>query len=348
MMSGTSAIAAGVIVRAVACAFKRRYHAVRCGRIVDGSLTALAPALLIRLSFAAWASLASLASGAPAVAAVIEAEIAFPSPNSPALKAYLCDVDTSRIRVIPIAPEQRRFAAEVPSGRYLVFLAPDEPGAPDVYGAYTQFTLCMERAGGAAASCEDHSPVNVALGTRSSRASIRVDDWYIGDEISAQFDHIRGLEAAATAEPLGAPRFSEYRVAPVEMAAPKLDYADDSLGAVERARLLASLAGGPNFAATASVALLSCGVGCERVAFVDWHTGKVSQPAPLAALAGALPCREEDKLQFRRDSRLLAVTRPHPGGVVTQYFVWKPDAGGLTLITEYQRDTAQFCAVVQP
>ena len=48
---------------------------------------------------------------------------------------------------------------EVPSGRYLVFLAPNEPGAPNIYGAYTEYSLCAPH--DADGKCEDHALVSV-------------------------------------------------------------------------------------------------------------------------------------------------------------------------------------------
>ena len=94
---------------------------------------------LARLSLAA---LLSLGQHVAALAGSIDGAIVFPSRLIPSMTVYATDVDSSRVRTLPLARGQTRFSVEVPAGRYLVFLAPNEPGAPNIYGAYTQFSLC--------------------------------------------------------------------------------------------------------------------------------------------------------------------------------------------------------------
>jgi hypothetical protein len=58
----------------------------------------------------------------------------------------------------------------------------------------------------------------------------------------------------------------------------------------------------------------------------------------------SLPCRTEEGLQFRLDSRLLSVTHARGASIVTQYYVWNqkgaaPMRGGI-----YQRSSQAFCA----
>jgi hypothetical protein len=300
-----------------------------------------------------WVSAAfALAGGGGVGAAVIEGEIAFPSHEVPALKAYVCDVDTARIRTVQIPADAGRFSVEVPPGRYTVFLAPNEPGAPNIYGAYTEYSLCTARGAeggpGHVAGCDDHALVAVTMGGKSARLSIRIDDWYLSDDIADQLDHLRGLEAAGSADPLGAPKFSEYHVTPLPLPVPKLDFADNAWTAQDRNRVQQSLAGGPNFAAQSTLALLPCGAGCERFVLVDWHSGRIVLPEPPGDLQGTLPCRADEAVQFRRDSLLVEVTRPRPGGVVTQYYLWKAESGTFALAGEYPRDAAQFCGVLPP
>ena len=312
---------------------------MRPGRTRSRLATALMPLL-------------ALSAACAAGAAVIDAEVVFPSPYPPALKALVCDVETSRVKTVSIARDSARFSIEVPAGRYIVFLAPDEPGAPDVYGAYTEYSLCTARAAAAAREgaepCEDHALVTVDLTGRNARASIRIDDWYLSDEVALRLEHLLGGGPAAGAEPQGAPRFSEYRVMPPALPAPKLDFSGTVFSSDERNRILQAVAAGPNFAAETTLALLPCGADCERVVLVDWRTGKVSTPQALADVRAGLPCRAREAVQFRRDSLLLELTRPRPGGVVTQYYLWKPDSGSLSMATEYLRDTAQFCAPLPP
>jgi hypothetical protein len=302
---------------------------------------------------AALAALAALSASPAAIAALIEGQIVFPGQSAPAMTAYICEVDTSRIHTLPIAPNQSKFSLEVPAGRYIVFLAPKEPGAPDIYGAHTRYSLCAshvpEGAAGDGEDCADHSLADVTLSSRAARASVNVDDWYLSDAIASQLDRIRGIEASGAAEPLAAPRFSEYKAGPYEAgAAPKLEFADASPGTEDRARLQQLLAGAPNFAGSFSVARIHCGNGCEHLVLIDWRSGRILEPAGPGEIRGALPCRAEEAVLFRRDSRLLSVTSVHGDGLLTQYFVWKPDSGTLALTAEIQRSAQQFCAALPP
>jgi hypothetical protein len=64
----------------------------------------------------------------------------------------------------------------------------------------------------------------------------------------------------------------------------------------------------------------------------------------LPPLQGQLPCRSDEALRFRRDSRLLSITRKRDTVIVTQYFVWKPETATLAQTAEYQRAPERFCA----
>ncbi len=296
---------------------------------------------------------ACLALAGVAGAAIIEADVAFPSPNAPPLTAYVCETETSRIRTVPVAPGQGKFSIDVPPGHYLVFMAPNEPGAPDVYGAYTQFSLCTgrpaEAGGNAAASCSDHNLVPLNLTGKGAHATINIDDWYLSDQIAAQLDRIRGTPAGSTGEPLGAPRFSEYRVAQTEaVPAPRIDAGTSTLPVEERTRLQQGLGNAPNFAGSFSLFLTRCGATCEHLVLIDWHGGRILEPSTVPDLQGSLPCRNEESVLFRRDSRLLSVTRPHGDVLLTQYFVWRAETSTLALVAEYQRSPLQFCNATPP
>ena len=274
-----------------------------------------------------------LGLGKLAGAAMIEGQISFPGQAAPPMTAYVCEVETSRIRTVVLAPGQAHFSVEVPQGRYIVFLAPRAAGAPAIYGAYTQ----------------DHNLGELTLGGRSAHVVVTIDDWYLSDMVAAQLDHIRGIDASSAGEPLSAPRFSEYKAATGETpAAPRPDPGDAPLTPEERAHVLQALTGGPNFAGTFSLVSLRCGTACERLALLDWHTGKLSQPAAPAEIRGPLPCRGDEAIMFRRDSRLLGTHSLNEGGVLTQYFVLRPEAGTLTLAAEYQRSAEGFCANLPP
>lgn len=298
-----------------------------------------------------------MAASAVVLAAVIEGEITFPGQNVPSMTAYACETETLRVRTLPIAQDQSKFSFEVPPGHYVVFLAPNEPGAPNIYGAYTQYSVCAARAEGdhadgaqpLDANCPDHHLVTLTLATRVSRAAVNVDDWYLTDDVAEQLDHIRGIEARAAGEPLGAPRFSEYKAAPYETTlVPKPDFTGIALAADDRSKLQQALAAAPNFAGSVSVLLTRCGNACDHLVLLDWRSGKILEPPALNEIQGGLPCRAEEAVLFRRDSRLLAVTRMRGEAIVTQYFLWKDENNTLAFATEYERRIPQFCAAMPP
>jgi hypothetical protein len=88
-----------------------------------------------------------------------------------------------------------------------------------------------------------------------------------------------------------------------------------------------------------------CGPACGRVVLVDWRSGQAQEPAPLAEIQGSLPCRADEAVLFRRDSRLMSISRAHGTVVVTQYYVWNQKTAALASIGEYQRTSRTFCAV---
>jgi hypothetical protein len=273
---------------------------------------------LMRLSAAATASLGLCIS---AIAGTIEGTLTFPSQLAPSMTAYAFDLDTARIRSVQLGSGQAGFRLEVPAGRYQVFLAPNEPGAPNIYGAYTQYSLCSEHE--SQASCDDHNLVTVTISAKTPRAAVKVDDWYLTDDIDDQIDHIRGIATNANTEPLSAPRFSEY---PAESAnAPQ------------------AMAGGPNFAGQVTVTVTRCGSSCLHVSLIDWRSGIMHDPAPLAEIQGTLPCRADEALLFRRDSRMLIVTRARGAAILTQYYLWNPADASLAALAEYEVAAPAFC-----
>src|ERR1700728_107645 len=96
---------------------------------------------------------ASLGGGAGAVS--------FPSQVVPSMTVYASDLDSPRIHTAQLARGQVNFSVEVPPGRYVVFLAPNEPGAPDVYGAFTRYSLCAPHT--IDGKCRDHTLIEVTL-----------------------------------------------------------------------------------------------------------------------------------------------------------------------------------------
>ena len=301
---------------------------------------------LLRSSLAA---VVSLGASAGAGAGAIEGAVTFPAQLVPSMTVYASDLDTLKIHSVPLMRGQANFTVEVPPGRYLLFLAPNEPGAPDVYGAYTQYCLCASHDIG---KCEDHTLVPVVISARVPRAALTIDDWYLTDAVAEQIDRIRGVAAGAGLEPMGAPRFSEYPSAPFDASAkPKIGYAGSGLTDEDREIVQRALSSGPNFAGHVTVTLMSCGLACGRLVLVDWRSRAVQELAPQdagASIPGTLPCRADEALAFRRDSRLLSLTRARGAAVVTQYYLWNQKSAALVQSGEYRRTTQTFCASDAP
>ena len=302
----------------------------------------------LRLSLAAAVS-QGVSAGAPA--GTLEGVVTFPSQFVPSMTVYVSDLDTARVHTVQLPRGQTNFIAEVPPGRYVVFLAPNEPGAPNVYGAYTQYSQCASR--DVDGKCEDHALIAVTVSAKTPRAAVTIDDWYLTDDIADRLDHIRATAAGESArsdpEPLSAPRFSEYPSAPFDAsAAPKIDFSGSELSPEDRELVQQALGAGPNFAGHVTATLTSCGAACGRLVLVDWRSGQVQEPWPPGAPAeiqGTLPCRPDEAVLFRRDSRLLSITRMRGAGVVTQYYVWNQKNAVLVQNGEYQRTSQTFCAV---
>jgi hypothetical protein len=302
----------------------------------------------LRLSLAA---AVSLGSSAGALAGTLEGIVTFPSHFVPSMTVYASDLDTARVHTVQLPRGQTNFTAEVPPGRYVVFLAPNEPGAPNVYGAYTQYSLCASHE--VDGKCEDHALIEVIVSAKAPRATVTIDDWYVTDDIAEKLDHIRamamGENARSSSEPLSAPRFSEYPSASFDAPViPKIDFGGSELSSEDRELVQQALSSGPNFAGHVTATLMSCGAACGRLVLVDWRSGQVQEPSPAGAPAeiqGTLPCRADEAVQFRRDSRLLSITRMRGATIVTQYYVWNQINAVLVQNGEYQRTSQTFCAV---
>jgi hypothetical protein len=298
---------------------------------------------------AAWAP---LALSAAAAAGTIEGAVVFPGQAVPSLTIYASEVDSSRMHTARLARGQASFTLEVPPGRYLLFMAPNEPGAPDVYGAYTRYSLCAPRT--AEVPCADHALIPVNVGPKAARIIVAIDDWYLTDDIAAQIDRILGAAAGGSRfspEPLSYPRFSEYPSESFEPTAPpKIDAGAGAgeLSEEDRDIVRQALAGGPNFAGYVTLSLTRCGLACGRIVLIDWRSGAVSDLKPLTSsdeTQGTLPCRTDEALLFRRDSRLFSLTRVRGTAVVTQYYVWNQKGAAPMRGVEYQRPSQAFCAV---
>jgi hypothetical protein len=303
--------------------------------------------LVVRLSLSA---AASIGLGAAAAAGEIEGIVAFPTRLVPSLTVYASEIETSRVHTTQLARGQANFTVEVPVGRYVVFLAPNEPGAPHVYGAFTQYTLCTPH--DVEGRCEDHALVPVSVTAKAPHAAVTVDDWYLTDAVALQIDRIRsGADGGGprfASEPLSAPRFSEYPSDSFDGSeAPAVDFGGGELSEDDRQIVLHALMNGPNFAGHVTAVMTRCGPGCGRLVLVDWNTGSIQGLPPSsvpAEIEGALPCHAE-AVVFRRDSRLMSISRLRGVGVVTEYYLWNQKTAALVQSTQYQRTSQAFCAV---
>ena len=284
-------------------------------------------------------------------AANVEGSLTFPSGFVPAMIVYAREVDSSRLHSVATHEAQITFKMDLPPGRYTFFAEPSQAGAPQLYGAYTQSVVC--RARDAPDTCEDHALVVVNVGTADANASETaapaIGDWSIPDALADDLDHLLGNRTNPSVQELGAPRFSEYQSAHADLQAPAtLDYSASNLPPDKQAHVREVMPAAPDFAGTLAVARLPCGNACTDVVLIDWRNGKVQALPQLAQIAQDLPCRGDETILFRRDSRLLSVTRKRNGGIATQYFVWRPGASALIQTAEYQRSIERFCSLQPP
>lgn len=290
------------------------------------------------------AALWCLSTMAAARGASIAGRISFPGSDNPAVAVYVYAPASAHLYRARVDVAQRSFHVRVPVGNYIVFATPSDPGAPNVFGAYTHCDGAV-----AAAHCRDHSFQDVAVGRAAARLQVEIADWSLSDTDADALARILGVAATPGPEPEGAPRFSEYAIDPKAagpVAAPQLRRLH--LDAADRAAMRDAVATGPNFAGTVTALVDRCGGACARLVLLDWRRGGLIEPPSLAQIDEGLPCRTSEAVLFRRDSRLLSVTRMRDGFIVTQYYLWEPGAATLELLAEYPRKESEFCAIDPP
>jgi hypothetical protein len=290
------------------------------------------------------AAITLAASGRPALVSV-EALIRFPGEARTAAMVYARDAGSGALTTLRIGAGEPKAVLKLAPGRYWLFAQPDDPGAPDVLGAYTQWSRCQAAPRvEAAAACESHELSEVVV-ERAAVTGLVIDDWYLPADIVRQLDEAlhRNPDRPDDLE-LGAPRFSEY---PVRVKAPAAAFRFDPASHPEGSQWAGVVHGvaarGVNFAGHWIVAGASCGERCTSYALIEWSSGRIFVPDALRAVAGGLPCERAQAVQYRADSRLLAVTQPDDRSVVTRYYLWDEARGSLTEIASYRSSAQRFC-----
>lgn len=297
-----------------------------------------------RLRFFAVALILASLGPAVACAAPVAGHLGSPAGKVPALTVYAWSLDGAKLHSVTTDIGQATFSLDLPPGRYYVFAAPLDPGAPPIYGAYTEYAACVHET--PTTRCLEHGLKALTVGRRAG-APIDLTDWYLDDAVTHELDRILGRpEGGAPAEAeLAAPKFSEYPAAAFAGArATAIAAGDEPRIEHDREPLNAALESRANFAGRTVLVRIGCGDACETIALVDVPTGRVAYPAPLAAVPTTIPCSSGAPLKFRRDSRLLTVTNDTGGTRLTRYFLWDADAGALKLIASLGSAVEEPCA----
>jgi hypothetical protein len=295
----------------------------------------------------AWQTAAALVlavASSTGAAGTLTGRISFPGRTPPAATVYVRALDGPSVLQQSLRRGATEFSIELPAGRYWVFARPDEPGLTELYGAYTEFSVCNgARATEQSGECSDHSlaAVEVPEGTGLVRAEI--DDWMLSDETAAELDSVLGAAPAADGAELGRPRFSEYRVTPSTEPAAALDLATEPRAAPYAQQLQEATLAASNFAGRFTLLRVACGENCARVAIVDRKSGAIVLPDSLAEGLGTLPCRAKRDLDFREDSRLLEFSRREAEFAVTDYLLWDTEELTLAPLAQYRRSLERFC-----
>ncbi len=129
------------------------------------------------------------------------------------------------------------------------------------------------------------------------------------------------------------PKFSDFSVQERYTQKPaRVDIASDPQARTYRTMLRDGAKSGPNFAGHFTIVIWGCGTSCQQFAIVDARSGKVyfSPDVPYVSFADIEA--EPYGLDFRKDSRLIAVyghiREDDPKGAF--YYTW--DGTRLTLI----------------
>lgn len=293
----------------------------------------------------ALAALGALLLTGLASAATLEGRILYPGRAIPAATVYARNIESDALHRASLTRNEATFRFDLPAGRYWIFVRPEEPGLRELYGAHTRYSRCRQNPSPLVETCADHALQDVEVTAGTKRVVLEVDDWFLDDTSAAALDAVLGAATAAEDEAeLGRPRFSEYRVSTIAATGEiRLDLPTEGPGAQHARELNSAAAKGTNFAGSFALVRLSCGEDCEQVAIVDLGSGALSFPEALAQVRSTLPCRQDDRLAFREDSRLLEFTRAQGEAVVTDYLLWDLERGSFSPLAQYRRSAARFC-----
>ena len=297
-----------------------------------------------RLTAAVLLSLLAAAAGA----APVSGRIGTPTDAVPALTVYAWSLTGAQLHSLTTEGGQTTFTLELPPGRYWLFAAPADPGAPPLYGAHTGFSACAHGTPPRDADCLQHALRPVTVGRRPVDG-VDLTDWHLDDGVTRALDRILDRPAGEILDEaqLAAPKFSEYPALPYAGArAATLTTGGDARIERDQELLAAALTSPVNFAGRVVLVRLGCGAGCETAALVDLATGRVAYPPALATLPTSTACSARGSLLFRRDSRLMTVTARDRTQLVTRYYAWDPDNGVLRLVASLASTLDEHCVRV--
>ena len=112
---------------------------------------------------------------------------------------------------------------------------------------------------------------------------------------------------AASAQGPTFPRFESYPVSGVFSGTPAPAIIAHPRARLFRTTIKEQAKDQPNFAGHYRVATWGCGTDCVGLALIDARTGKVYFN-PRALHVGGVPYQDEERLQFRPDSRLMIIS----------------------------------------
>lgn len=119
------------------------------------------------------------------------------------------------------------------------------------------------------------------------------------------------------------PRFEDFPVSGISKRSPAPVKISSRRARMFRTMLRANAERGVNFAGHYVAATWGCGSDCRSLAVIDARNGNVHFTGSLLWIGG-LPYQEGDRLQFRKDSKLLwAAGARNDKGSGKYFYVWK-------------------------